>query len=75
MPVARKRSLQEPDSENARTPNEPSTLQRIRNMWQFANLFQFIVLFGKALKVDDNLDIEVRSARPSATQAPPWPTE
>jgi hypothetical protein len=30
-------------------------------MWQFANLFQFILLFGKALKMDDNLDIEVCS--------------
>lgn len=37
-------------------------LHRIRNMWQFANLFQFILLFGKALKVDDTLDIEVRAA-------------
>lgn len=35
-------------------------LDRIRNMWQFANLFQFIMLFGQALKLDDSLDIEVR---------------
>ena len=36
-------------------------LHRIRNMWQFANLVQFILLFGKALKLDDNLDIDVGS--------------
>lgn len=37
-------------------------LSRIRNMWQFANLFQFIMLFGSALKLDDSLDIEVGCA-------------
>lgn len=60
MPTSRKRALQEGDtSNNAQPPKEPSVLHRIRNMWQFANLFQFILLFGKALKLDDSLDIEV----------------
>lgn len=60
MPISRKRALQEADtSNNAQPPKEPSVLHRIRNMWQFANLFQFILLFGKALKLDDSLDIEV----------------
>ncbi|KAL2137076.1 hypothetical protein VTI74DRAFT_9682 [Chaetomium olivicolor] len=58
MPVSRKRSLRELDSDNPPAPKEPSMLQRIRNMWQFANLYQFILLFGRALKLDDNLDIE-----------------
>ncbi|CCC04884.1 unnamed protein product [Sordaria macrospora k-hell] len=59
MPISRKRALQEADtSNNAQPPKEPSVLHRIRNMWQFANLFQFILLFGKALKLDDSLDIE-----------------
>ncbi|KAL0469196.1 hypothetical protein QR685DRAFT_329552 [Neurospora intermedia] len=59
MPASRKRALQEGDtSNNAQPPKEPSVLHRIRNMWQFANLFQFILLFGKALKLDDSLDIE-----------------
>jgi hypothetical protein len=60
MPTARKRSSQELNSDNAQGPAQPSMLHRIRNMWQFANLFQFILLFGQALKLDDNLDIEVR---------------
>jgi hypothetical protein len=60
MPTARKRSSQELNLDNAQGPAEPSVLHRIRNMWQFANLFQFILLFGQALKLDDNLDIEVR---------------
>lgn len=39
--------------------NETSPLlQQIRNMWQFANLCQWIYIFGKAAKVDDSVDIE-----------------
>ncbi|KAK9444339.1 PHD-finger motif containing protein [Metarhizium brunneum] len=36
----------------------PSILHRIRNMWQFANLCQWIYMFGKAAKIDDAIDIE-----------------
>ena len=65
MPLARKRSLQELNSTtNVQGPAQPSMLHRIRNMWQFANLFQFIQLFGQALKLDDNFDIEVRRLLP-----------
>lgn len=60
MPAARKRALREIESAEAESPKPLSLLHRIRNMWQFANLFQFIVLFGKALKMDDDIDIEVR---------------
>jgi hypothetical protein len=28
-------------------------------MWQFANLAQWLFLFGKAVKIDDDMDIEV----------------
>lgn len=38
---------------------EASLLHRIRNMWQFANLFQWIYLFGKVVKIDDSIDIDV----------------
>ncbi|KAK4128321.1 hypothetical protein N657DRAFT_685882 [Parathielavia appendiculata] len=58
MPTARKRSIQELGSDNPTRQEQPSMLHRIRNMWQFANLYQFILLFGQALKLDDNLDIE-----------------
>ncbi|KAK0730597.1 hypothetical protein B0H67DRAFT_41436 [Lasiosphaeris hirsuta] len=63
-PRTRKRTLSEVELGNTQltqppqSPKPPSTLHRIRNMWQFANLFQFVLLFGKALKLDDNLDIE-----------------
>ena len=29
-------------------------------MWQFANLCQWIYTFGKAAKIDESVDIEVR---------------
>lgn len=36
-------------------------LQRVRNMWQFANLVQWIYIFGKAAKIDESIDVEVYS--------------
>lgn len=50
-------------------------MHRIRNMWQFANLFQFILLFGQALKLDDNLDIEVRPIPVRAVLGLPYPQQ
>lgn len=40
-------------------PKERSLVDRIRNMWEFANLAQWIFTFGTAVKLDENLDIEV----------------
>jgi hypothetical protein len=40
-------------------PKERSLLDRIRNMWEFANLAQWIFIFGRAVKIDENLDVEV----------------
>jgi hypothetical protein len=55
---ARKRARDEMEAEE---PVEaPSTLQRLRNMWQFASLAQYISLFGDAVKIDRDFDIEVR---------------
>ncbi|QDS74383.1 hypothetical protein FKW77_005439 [Venturia effusa] len=36
---------------------EPSTLQKIREMWEFASLMQYLFFFGKAVKLED-LDVE-----------------
>ncbi|KAK3695183.1 hypothetical protein B0T22DRAFT_488566 [Podospora appendiculata] len=67
MPAMRKRVLHEEadveppsQTQNAavQPPRQQSALDRLRNMWQFANLFQFILLFGKPLKLDDSLDME-----------------
>lgn len=40
---------------------ELSLLQRIRNAWEFSNLMQFIFTFGKAVKIDEDFSIEVRT--------------
>ncbi|KNG51314.1 phd-finger domain-containing protein [Stemphylium lycopersici] len=53
---SRKRAADEMEVEAA--AEEPSTLQKLRNMWQFANLAQYISLFGDAVKIDKDLDIE-----------------
>lgn len=39
-------------------PEEKSTLQRLRDMWEFASLMQYIFMFGKVVKIDENFDIE-----------------
>lgn len=56
---ARKRAASEMEADEP--VQEPSTLQRLRNMWQFANLAQYISLFGDAVKIDKDFDIEVRT--------------
>ncbi|KAB5536632.1 hypothetical protein GE09DRAFT_1176508 [Coniochaeta sp. 2T2.1] len=67
MPSLRKRPHEEVSAEPVEPPksdtprkmaNEQSMLERIRGMWQFANLYQWIMLFGKAIKMDDDFDIE-----------------
>lgn len=40
-------------------PAEPTLIERIRSTWEFANLAQWIFIFGGAVKLDENLDIEV----------------
>jgi hypothetical protein len=46
--------------ESVEPPKERGLLERIRNMWEFANLAQWIFIFGRAVKIDENMDIEVR---------------
>ncbi|KAF1972978.1 hypothetical protein BU23DRAFT_466568 [Bimuria novae-zelandiae CBS 107.79] len=54
--VARKRGRDEMEAEAP--VEEPTTLQKLRNMWQFANLAQYIFLFKGALKIDEDFGIE-----------------
>lgn len=44
-------------------PEEPGMLQRLRNCWELANLMQYIGIFGKLMKIDEEFEIEVCSAR------------
>ena len=39
-------------------------LRRLRNMWHFANLAQYIAIFGDAVRIDKDFDMEVRAVRP-----------
>lgn len=38
---------------------EQSLLQKLRDTWEFSNLMQYIYIFGKAVKIDEDLTIEV----------------
>jgi hypothetical protein len=54
---SRKRLLAAIDGDDGE--NGHSMQYRIRNMWQFANLCQWIYIFGKAAKIDEAIDVEV----------------
>ncbi|KAI9738941.1 MAG: hypothetical protein M1818_005255 [Claussenomyces sp. TS43310] len=73
MVSSRKRGRQE--METAASPavavKELSTLERLRNMWQLANLAQWIFIFGKAVRIDEDLDIEdleMECLKPNSTK-------
>ena len=51
--------------EASEPPVEPSMLDKLRNTWEFANLMQYIFIFGKAVKIDEDFDIEVRLSCPN----------
>ncbi|KAF1939553.1 hypothetical protein EJ02DRAFT_255119 [Clathrospora elynae] len=53
---SRKRAAEE--MEPGEPVEAPSTLQKLRNMWQFANIVQYLSLFGEAVKTDKDFDIE-----------------
>ncbi|KAL8650275.1 MAG: hypothetical protein Q9226_005210 [Calogaya cf. arnoldii] len=54
--TSRKRGRAE--MESSEPAPESSLLQRIRNTWEFANLMQFIFIFGKAVKIDEDFSID-----------------
>ncbi|MCJ1308088.1 hypothetical protein MMC25_001739 [Agyrium rufum] len=55
--VSRKRGRAEMEASSEPT-TEHSLLTRLRNTWEFANLMQYIYIFGKAVKIDDDFEIE-----------------
>ncbi|KAL5868361.1 hypothetical protein ACKVWC_009125 [Pyricularia oryzae] len=69
MVSSRKRSFQEVDKEDVQAPKEPSLLQRIRNMWQLANIAQFLAIFGPAVKIEppDMDELEAECLKPHST--------
>lgn len=59
--VSRKRSRSDAvAAPEQQQPEEPGLLQRIRSSWEFASLMQYIHIFGKVMKIDEEFEIEVR---------------
>ncbi|RMZ92059.1 hypothetical protein DV736_g694, partial [Chaetothyriales sp. CBS 134916] len=59
MMPSRKRSHSEMAASD--TPQEPkgqSLIAKIRSTWEFAAVMQFIYMFGKVVKIDEDFDIE-----------------
>ncbi|KAI2794865.1 hypothetical protein POX_a01466 [Penicillium oxalicum] len=55
----RKRSRSEAIDVSEEQSNEaPGLLQRLRSSWQFANVMQYIHIFGKLMKIDEDFGIE-----------------
>lgn len=52
------------EMESLEPPKETQLLERIRSMWEFASVMQYIFLFGKVVKIDENFDIDVLSLSP-----------
>lgn len=67
---SRKRSLREANIAPAQENQEESLIHQLRNSFYFANLYQWICIFGKVVKIDDNLDIEVRAFGFPGTKPP-----
>lgn len=67
---SRKRSLREANIAPAQESQEESLIHQLRNSFYFANLYQWICIFGKVVKIDDNLDIEVRAFGFPGTKPP-----
>ena len=61
--VSRKRNRDE--MESSEPAPELSMLDKLRNTWELANLMQYIYIFGKAVKIDEDLTIEVLLPKPT----------
>lgn len=59
--VSRKRGREE--MESSEPIQDDSMLTKLRNMWEFPNLMQYIFIFGRAVKIDEDLTIEVSMLR------------
>jgi len=60
--VSRKRNHSEAGAAPEQAPEERGLLHRLRNSWEFANLMQYVSMFGKLMKIDENFGIEVYPA-------------
>lgn len=66
---SRKRNRDE--MESSELAPELSMLDKLRNTWELANLMQYIYIFGKAVKIDEDLtieDLETECLKPEPSQ-------
>lgn len=66
---SRKRGRDE--MESSEPAPESSMLDKLRNTWELANLMQYIYIFGKAVKIDEDLtieDLETECLKPEPSQ-------
>ena len=45
--------------ESSEPVQDDTMLIKLRNMWEFANLMQYIFIFGRVVKIDEDFTIEV----------------
>lgn len=50
-------------------PEDVETLTKLRNMWEFAALMQYIFMFGGVVKIDEKFEIEVSTLHGSTDSA------
>ncbi|KAI4128743.1 MAG: hypothetical protein LQ338_002586 [Usnochroma carphineum] len=59
------------EMESSEPTVELSLLQRIRNCWEFSNLMQFVFIFGRAVKIDEDFsidDMEIECLKPGPSE-------
>ncbi|KAL2828928.1 hypothetical protein BDW59DRAFT_142520 [Aspergillus cavernicola] len=56
--VSRKRTRSEVDVPLEQPHEEPGLLTQLQSCWEFANLMQYIAIFGKLMKIDEDFGIE-----------------
>ena len=70
--VSRKRGRHELEADAvSHSAPAPSSLDRLRSMWEFAALAQYLFTFGKAVRLEDEVDVEVAPKFLRATEACP----
>ncbi|KKA30521.1 hypothetical protein TD95_003375 [Thielaviopsis punctulata] len=58
-PVVEKKPAKAVKPTVSKPPEAPEAVKKLRNNWRFANLCQWIYLFGRAVKIPDEIDVDV----------------
>ncbi|RHZ68526.1 putative PHD finger domain protein [Aspergillus thermomutatus] len=69
--VSRKRTRSEVDAAPEQPSEEDGLLSRLRSCWEFANLMQYIAIFGKVMKIDEDFgidDLETECLKPEPSE-------